>query len=463
MYNPAALSPLYSLLAAPLLALTRSFYITQYLISVAGWILFFGGLYKVVQALFRRQWLVNIFILCAGFFLYPHQLSEGPKDTLAAAFTLWAIYFSYWFIAAPKTVNTLLLSLCIALIVAIKLLYVPLAPAFFCVLLFLAMKDGKRGHLFQYGFLMVSFVVLIAGGYYLLIHPAKAFASSYNAIVFHEDQVAANGWHPQNLLHAFPFLTSSFINTKLWGVQTENLFRISFSDVRGVFQVLDILLFACILYAGIKHFHRIRSNKVIFLLLFIAIAMAGSVFAASLYYGAILYKVGGRVFTFVSEARSFLFPVVCLQAAFVFLCFKKGFLPSVLIKIIVLLFVFECAHGLYFTVKETVHAQKVIATNKHSSAVKKVTAAAVETSEGEQPVNLVTTDNILRRYALLQNVSSYAIFTGITNASLLKRGHKYLIATPAADSLLIKNIFPLPNRRTVDTIPPFVLQVYSVE
>jgi hypothetical protein len=94
-YNPAVISPLYSLLAAPVLWLTGSFFITSLVIDIVAWIVFFSGLYFVAKTILINQFYVNLFILATGFFIYPQQLASTPKDTLAIGLILWSCHLCY--------------------------------------------------------------------------------------------------------------------------------------------------------------------------------------------------------------------------------------------------------------------------------------------------------------------------------------------------------------------------------
>ena len=68
-FNPAITSPVYSILAAPILWLTRSYFTTSVIIDTLSWFVFFGGIYKIVQLVFQERWIINTFIICTGFFL----------------------------------------------------------------------------------------------------------------------------------------------------------------------------------------------------------------------------------------------------------------------------------------------------------------------------------------------------------------------------------------------------------
>src|SRR5687768_12184338 len=67
------LSPLYILLAIPVLAIVDSFELASLVIDALGWILFFTGLARVGSQILRNKTTVVLLILCVGFIVYPHQ------------------------------------------------------------------------------------------------------------------------------------------------------------------------------------------------------------------------------------------------------------------------------------------------------------------------------------------------------------------------------------------------------
>src|SRR5699024_4700668 len=118
-------------------ALNLSYFHTHLIISISGWILFYTGLAKLSLLFFKFRWLTNIFIIFSGLFLYPHELSAGPKDTLAVAFTLWSIYFCFRFIKMPPNLlTTFLLFLSLSGLFLTKFLYAPLIVVFVVLMLF---------------------------------------------------------------------------------------------------------------------------------------------------------------------------------------------------------------------------------------------------------------------------------------------------------------------------------------
>jgi hypothetical protein len=460
VYNPGVISPVYSLLSLPFLWLTQSYFTTQLLISILGWSLFFGALYKIAQVSLKERWLISIFILCTGFFLYPHELVSGPKDTLATAFTLWSVYFAWKFIQKPGFVYTLLLSLSLCLMAGTKYLYAPLSVLFFLVILFFVVKKSQA-HRYQLALLLLVFGILAFSMYYCFIQPSRWLANQQPVNLINDGTRFIRGFYPQNLLYSFPFITSSLLNTNFLGVQVEHIFRIPFSQATHLFQLLDLLLLLTLAGFFILRFKQVRTNAVTVLLLVTAMALAGQVFFLSLSFQAFSYKTSSHLWTYVSDARSFFFPMLCLQLLLFFLSFRTKVLPQGIKTFLILLFAFECMHGVYFTVKQTVHAKEVMLVNNTNSPVKKITNVISRLAARDKNLSLVTSDNTLRRYALVNNQTSYALTQQSPRLSWIPSGSSFVIVTPAADSGLVRSLLPMEKLRTVDTIAPFILQLYQ--
>jgi hypothetical protein len=268
------------------------------------------------------------------------------------------------------------------------------------------------------------------------------------------------GFYPHNLLSTYPFVTSSFINTNFWGVQIEKLLHIPFSRTMQVFRLLDLLILATL--AGCIFFRRPRHlRKIVIILITVAATISMSILLLSLIYKAFSYKSSTSLWTWVVDARSFLFPMIVLQLLLFLLVLKaKG--SAIIKKTVLLLFVFECIHGIYFTIKQASSSNEIILERSRNTPVKKITSIALDLAIKDKKTSLVTSDNTLRRYALLHHVSSYSFTNEKANLSWMNKGDAYLIATHRYDSSLL-NIFPRESLQAMDTLHPFVLHYYKVE
>jgi hypothetical protein len=461
LYNPAVHSPLYSLLAMPLLWLTSSYYVTQLLLSFFGWALFFTALYKVAAFVFGRPWVTSLFILCTAFYLYPHELDAGPKDTLSAAFTLWSIYFGYRFIQFPQRFSTtVLLAVSISCVCLTKLIYAPLLGVFILTLLVWLIQKRSKRHWFGFAYLLLLLAGTATSLYYFILLPCKQLPPFRASAATHDGTLVIRGFYPVNLLSTYPFISSSFINTNFWSVQLEKMLQVPFSKIMIGFRAMDVLLFG-VLSAVLIGYIKKPVRKIIWLIMATAATLAGVVFYLSLTYQSFSYKSATGLWTFVKDARSFFVPVIALQMALFLFVFKWGG-PPIIRTALFLLFLFECFHGIYFTLKQTVNASQIIGINKVNSPAKKVVAHLAMLKEKESDCRLVTTDNSLRRLAVINGHMAYSFSGQPSSLSWMEKGSALLIATHVQDSTVLK-IFPAQKVRFADTVQPFVLYYYRAE
>jgi hypothetical protein len=454
--NPASISPLYSLLSVPFLWLSGSYYTTSILMDASSWMVFLLAAFKVGQVIFKEQWITNLFVLSTGFFIYPHQLDSTPKDTLAIGLILWSVYFAHQFLKKSNVPNALVVVAFLWLFALTKFAYVPLLFVSFCLLLFLC-RNSKQKNLRLY--LAAFFLALVVLPYYwFFVYVPSAISP---AGLVSDGTVFIKGFYPQNLLASYPFIISSIINTNFWGVQLEDIFNIPFYKFTHLFQLVDILLLTGIVFLFGWVYKINRLPLLLFYSLVLSAAIAGQLWVMSLIHYAWQYKGGPGSFTFAMEGRSFFFPIISLQLLFFFLLFRTRSVAKGLKNFLFFLFVIECMHGAYFTVKQ-VRQHKAIAMRSTHSSIKKITTAILDLSEKTGPVSLITSDNHLRRYALLNNIPTYTFLNKPCTSSVVLKGG-YIVATHEEDSLFLKQCFASFQLYPLDTVAPFILHSYKKE
>ena len=183
------------------------------------------------------------------------------------------------------------------------------------------------------------------------------------------------GFYPENILHWFPVVPSSFINIAFLTSQAIHIAGISLKtslhwlEIINVIVVIPLLLFFLISLFRKKTFEDLSSLK-LFLLLG-AFASAG--LFALLGYMSLTYKMQiGFInnWTYVYESRYFAFAVLFFQITFLswyFIYFKKVFSKNAFVKILAglcffILFV-EVTHNIYF------HSKVALNFKKYKSAV----------------------------------------------------------------------------------------------
>ena len=458
LFDPAVYSPLYSLVATPVLWLTGSFFITQFIISVFAWVMVYVALYQLTLALFRQRWLAHLFIFCSGFFLYPHELSSTPKDTLALGLVLWSIVVMNKFFIHPSKTRTCLLALTLSGLVLVKLMYVPLMVALLFLFTLFLFLERKKALLLHLGLLIGLLVLTGFCVQQFLFEPAYHAAANQTVHLPRNQNIVNRGFYPENLLHTYPFISSSIINTELWGVQVEKATSLSFSDfIRWLFR-LDVALFVVLFITTLVHSRQIIANRSWFFVIGSAFVMIAVALGLSASEELLVYKSSNNTWTYAADSRSFLVPIMAIQLALFAFVFRYRKLALIRVALFCL-FLFECLHGIYFTAKQSVHTDFTTESNVENDALQQITTMI---EKNEKRPALVTSDNFLRRYAQVKNLKAYAFSDLKADFSWMKKGDVYLLATHAGDSAYLQK-FPLENLIMIDTIKPFVLHRFEVK
>ncbi len=450
-------APLYSLLAAPLLALNLGYVHTHLILSVAGWTLFYTGLLKLTILFYKKRWLANIFIIFSALFLYPHELSAGPKDTLAVAFTIWSIYLSYRFIQLPpKLSTTVFLFLSLSGLTLVKYLYSPLLVVFVVLMLLYIVMHYNRQLAVHFILLLVLFFAEAMMLKYFIYDPSQQFTTGSLSLVS-DGTVLIGGIYPENLLSTFPFISSSIINTNFWGVQGEKLFDLPFDFFTKMFRFTDFTLLLVLL--TIMLFYWRKMPTILFMTFIVAATLTGSVMLASLTTKGFSYKISNGIYTYVTESRSFIVPMVFLQLLVFYFIFQTNIF-LIIKKILLFLLVLNVTHNIYFRTKEALNYKKRIAASTINTPRKKILKKTLELKEKDINLALVSSDDLLRRHVSLYQVTTYAFTNQTPRLEWMKKGQSFLIATPLADSNLLK-LFPPHSLQAYDTVQPFILHYYK--
>jgi hypothetical protein len=183
------------------------------------------------------------------------------------------------------------------------------------------------------------------------------------------------GFYPENILHWFPVVPSSFINIAFLTSQAIHIAGISLKTSMQWLEIINVIVFFPLLLFFLtalfrkKNFTDLSSLK-LFLLLG-AFASAG--LFALLGYMSLTYKMQPRLansWNYIYEPRYFAFAVLFFQIAFLswyFIHFKKILAKNVFVKILTSLCFFilfvEVTHNIYF------HSKVALNFKKYKSAV----------------------------------------------------------------------------------------------
>ena len=373
IYLPSAASPLYSIIAAPLLRLfPDNYFLVSWLIESLSWLLLFIVLRKILLRLTENHYWTNLFIIFSGVFLYTVELSSSSKDVLALALLFFALLRCITIASAgshPSFVYIVVTGFLFFLPGFTKLTYLPLTIVFPLFLLFIGfLKKEKR--ILRYGSVTLLLSILLVAIHYFYFHSLETqtlalypdfYSQRWTMAKSGNEYVA--GFFPENLKVLYPFVPASVINLDFLGVQVK-------THLYSVYHLYGILLYVInfiglaflstvFFYLAKKYFRKSISDRIFFLLagLFVSLSIIAMLSFMSIRYHAVEYKGSTSSWTFVYESRSFLFPIVFLQLClFVFLFSQKqtAVFTHWLRTFFLIIVGITIMHGAYFLAKKAI-------------------------------------------------------------------------------------------------------------
>ena len=423
IYLPSAISPLYSIVIAPLLKIFSGNYLfVSWLVESLAWLLLFVILYRILIKLLSSPFWPNLFVLFSGFFLYNIEISSSPKDVLATALLMASFHFCMHLGKTSNSRPVLYLaasSLLFLLPGLVKYIYLPLAVMFPFAILFTGIISRQRS-LIRTGSISLLFCILLIALHYFYFHSLQVnaisqhpdfFANRWSLAKSGDDFVA--GFYPGNLRQLYPFIPASVINLDFVGIQvrslTPSLYQV-YGTVLFVLNVLGILALAlAFIFISKKNFRKPVSPKVFFFLsgTIISFSILALTVALSLRYKPIEYKASVSSWTYVFENRPFFFNILFIQLLLVVFLFASK--PGTLIiarvrQLLLVIMAVGFLHGIYFIAKTTMGLNK--SPQKQPSVIQMITAQidsiqAAEPSRITQNVWLATEMQHLDWYAKL--------------------------------------------------------------
>lgn len=460
-YNGAITSPLYSLLAIPFYSVTKSFFYTSFLLDVLSWLIFFTALYRLGKALFGELWIVNVFIIVCGFFLYPQEYISTPKDTLALGLMCWACFITTEIIKKQfDLLHTLFLYLILIALALIKYFFVPFL-FLYPFLLFLFSIANKKMHLRKQGFLLIALAGISCIFFYGYLHYLRGTYHQMNIVPIKEEN-AIFGFHPEYLLSFFPFISSSVINTLFWTSQASKILNQPFSEIGVIWRIFDsILLLSFVALVVKKKLWKplfknipwlvciITASLIVFLLCLLTITLHSN------------EDLSKALWTFISSARFYLFIMLVIQLACFYFIFKSAAFPFLKL-FIVFLFLIETSHGIYFTIKQLSGIKDVrrelLANNPISNIVYSVLIPYKKQNNG---LFFTTPFHHVRRLAQINNID--VLFFTQDHFSVAEKNMTDLaVALPIKDAALFRNYSDLKLTRS-DTVSQFIINFYKMD
>lgn len=240
--------PGYSVLLAPLYILFGKNYIaaglTLSILAGVTLILITRGILKILNV---PLYLINIYTLIAGFFIY-HFYFIASSDGSAIPFFFIAVYYTISLLKKDNSWKrkTILITGALFVCGAIKYLFIPIV---FVVPAFLVLKGyaDKRVQILKAGIYSFSVLGLLLG---IMLGYLK-FSSGYIGYI----SSPGRGFFPEHLLAEYPFAPSSFIRSETIGLLFPHYPSIE-PAVYHVFQWIHVVFLAGIIFLLIRRFLR---------------------------------------------------------------------------------------------------------------------------------------------------------------------------------------------------------------
>lgn len=338
--------PGYSLLIAPLFVLTGHNYV------LSGIMLDF--LFAAILVVYLRKilllyatplYLINIFTLFSGFFIYSFYFIAS-SDSVTITFFCVGLYYLLAQVQGHLngTRYTIVSGICFSACVLIKYLFIPIAatiPAIYLLRVF----ETRNNSLKKYAIVTGSLVLCTIAGV-ILFQKLNAGSSLYISST-------GRGFFPEHLLNIYPFILSGFLRPE---TVRELLPTAAFGQFYALMKTLNILLFLFMVYycfRQIKTTHSNPSDRNLFLsFLLISVITLGllSFLSITVSKEEIL---PGVFWTYVEEARYYGLVVVLLHVmAFLQVSLslkeKSGAKKVLFVLIFIMMLIPEFARGVYF-------------------------------------------------------------------------------------------------------------------
>lgn len=345
--------PAYSIMVSPFYSLSGNnhFWGSLWLDLIAAG-LFVWIARKIILQLDVPVWLVNVYTLVLGFYIFDFIQSDST-DLLTLVIFLAAVLLTLKFLKspgarkrAPYLIVALLLTCCL-----LRYMYIPVAASIPAYLFW----RGYRIHdkqLLQYGTKMFLSLVAVLG-IYLVIQKLLGGSSVY---VYPTE----TGLYPKNLLRTAPFLFSGIANLGVPAVYAHELTGISYDSISSVINWIHLVVLAIVLAAGTHWVIKTKKSSassiyhLAQLTMICTLAVIAVLFLLSLRYAPVRLFTG-LDWTYVMEGRYYALSVFLVQLLLFVAWYKyrDNRRRRNLLSVLVVACALTALHGLLFTVKKT--------------------------------------------------------------------------------------------------------------
>lgn len=344
--------PGYSFFVSPFLAVTNNLITASLLLDGLTSLLFIVFSRRILTRLQVPLWLLNIYTLTTGIFLYSF-CTASSSDFLALIFIIISLDLSLSIVPHKQLQpgKIVLLSLLIFFAAFTRYMYIPFVvclPSYFIITGFFT----KKNNLIRKGFF--SFCILAALTGSLLLYQ---FYISGSATYI---RYTGKGFFPETLLETQPFLFSSFFNVSFATEQISRVTVLSYENISHILQTFHCLVIILGLSLLIKYIRKFLINPLpVFNNYMLIGLMFSSIVIVLLVYLSITnapFETGEKhKWTYLHETRYFAFPIYFFQQLLFVAIYRYKQLSQklirILITIMIILFSFDFLHNVYYTTK----------------------------------------------------------------------------------------------------------------
>ena len=415
------LSPLYFVFNRNIVAAAIAFEVFTSILFV-----FFSA--KLLQLLNLPSWLVALYTLTLGFFIYDFA-SASSTDFQSLTFFLIGIYYSMLFIKKEKPP---LFGSAIAIILFLpaltRYMYASavLIPPLYLLWTGYVEKNKRliRGSFY-------CFVTLISLLTCLFVYQHYYTGSAVYLGSPHR------GFYPSHLLRIHPFLFSPFLNIQIFCTGLHSLFGFDYVKEVDIIRYIHLIPFVATLFSAAIYFvHNLNNKKIlsehfvyigllscfniIFLLIFLSVTNAPE------------HKVSNFIWTYVEEPRYYAFVTLFIQQlVFIFLFNKKQkrkFVLKIFTAICAVLLTIQVLHGIYFVGKKLTTENHDFTIKKQQEAAQAFFYASLDSLQNHHPnkqvvsiSNDITFQNLgtLKDYSGLYKVDSIDRLTSLNSTDVI--------------------------------------------
>jgi hypothetical protein len=308
---------------------------------------------RILVQLALPVWLVNIFVLLSGFFIYDF-CTASSSDFIALAFYLWTVSLTLQFLQNENTAPRFAIVMALVGFICplVRYMYLPIAfviPAY----LLLTGKINRNRRWWRAGLLHVAVTLLLCLGL-LLFQQFYTGAATYMI-------PSEKGFFPANIARMDPFVFASVFNLAFFCSIGEKLTGIGYVQLVEWLRWLNFI--PALFLAGwlLKYVWKQKGRNHSLTDHYLHIGGISSIATIGLLAMLSLRNAGIRTatypfWTFIEEPRYFAFILIFLQQLFFVYAWqnreriKSGWRKWVVVLVAVLLMA-EFLHGVYYTTK----------------------------------------------------------------------------------------------------------------